>query len=45
MAICKVVIEIMFFVVKQCIFNQTQGYCLFSNALNVVLSICVCMQN
>jgi hypothetical protein len=45
MAVCKVVVEIVFFVVKQCIFNQTQGYWLFFNALNVVLSTCVCMQN
>jgi hypothetical protein len=42
-AICKVVIEIMFPLVKQCIFNQTQGYRLLFDALNVTLSINVCM--
>jgi hypothetical protein len=41
----KMVVEIMFLVVKQCIFNQTQGYWLLSNALNVAISIGVCIQN
>lgn len=35
----------MIHVVKQCIINQTQGYWLFFNALNVTLSINVCMWN
>jgi len=35
----------MFLVVKQCIFNQTQGYWLFFDALNVVLSIIMCTHN
>jgi hypothetical protein len=30
-----VIIEIMFFVVKQCIFNQTQGYWLLALMLNL----------
>jgi hypothetical protein len=42
---CKMVDETMFFVVKQCIFNQTQGYWLLFCALNVALSIGVYMQN
>jgi hypothetical protein len=44
-AICKVVVKTMFPFVKQCILNQTRGYWLLSNALNVALSINVCMQN
>ncbi len=32
-------------IVKQCIFNQTRGYWLFSNALNATLSINVSLQN
>jgi len=42
--ICKEVAEIMFPVVKQCILNQTRGYLLLFDALNVTLSINVCMQ-
>jgi hypothetical protein len=42
---CKMVDETMFFVVKQCIFNQTQGYLLIFYALNVALSVNVYMQN
>ncbi len=42
--VCKVVVKIMFLVVKQRIFNQTQGYWLLFDALNVTLSISVCMQ-
>ncbi len=41
----KMVAEIMLLVVKQCIFNQTRGYWLLSNALNVAISIGVCIQN
>jgi hypothetical protein len=41
----KMVDETMFFVMKQCIFNQTQGYWLLFYALNVALSIKVYMQN
>jgi hypothetical protein len=45
-AICKVVVETMFLVVKQCIiFYQTQGYWLFIGVVNANLSINVCMQN
>jgi hypothetical protein len=33
------VAETMLHVVKQCILNQTQGYWLFSDAMNVTLSI------
>jgi hypothetical protein len=32
-------------IVKQCILNQTQGYWLLFDALNVALSMSVCMQN
>ncbi len=42
--VCKVVAKIMFLVVKQCILNQTQGYWLLFDALNVTLSLSVCMQ-
>lgn len=37
--------KIMLLIVKQCIFNQTQGYWLFFDALNVVLSIIMCIHN
>jgi hypothetical protein len=43
-AVCNLVDKIMFLVVKQCIFNQTQGYWFFY-ALNAILLINVCMQN
>jgi hypothetical protein len=36
-AICEVVVETLLPIVKQYILNQTQGYWLLSNALNVVL--------
>jgi hypothetical protein len=39
------VVETMLTVVNQCTFNQTQGYWLFIDALNVALSINVCMQS
>jgi hypothetical protein len=39
------VVATMLPVVKHCIFNQTQGYWLFSNALNVALSISVSLHN
>ncbi len=42
--ICKMVVETMLTIVNQCIFNQTQGYWLFTNALNVGLSINLSMQ-
>jgi hypothetical protein len=42
--VCKVVVEIMLPFVKQCTFNQTRGYWLLINALNVALSINLCMQ-
>jgi hypothetical protein len=44
-AICEVVVETLFPIVKQCILNQIQGHCLLSNALNATFSIIVCMQN
>jgi hypothetical protein len=45
-AICRVVVETLFLVVKQCIFlYQTQGYWLFIGVVNVTLSINVCMKN
>jgi hypothetical protein len=43
--VCKVVVQTMFIVVNQCIFNQIRGCWLLSNDLNVTLSIIVCMQN
>jgi hypothetical protein len=33
--VCKVVVETMLLVVKQCIFNQIQEYWVLSNALKV----------
>jgi hypothetical protein len=39
------VVATMLPVVKHCIFNPTQGYWLFSNALNVALSISVSLHN
>jgi len=44
-AINKVVVKTMFPFVKHCILNQTRGCWLLSNALNVALSINVCIQN
>ncbi len=44
-AIYKMVVKTMFTIVKQCIFNETQQYWLFSNVINVILSIILCMQN
>jgi len=44
-AVCEMVVETVFPIVKQCILNQTQGYWLLSNALNVALLLTVCMQN
>jgi hypothetical protein len=41
--VCKMVVETMLPFVKQCTFNQTEGYWLVIDALNVALSICVCM--
>jgi hypothetical protein len=42
-AICKVVVETKFFVVKQSIFPyQTQGYWLFFGVVNAIVSISVC---
>jgi len=43
-AVCEVV-ETLLPIVKQCIFNQTRGYWLLSNALNAALLITMCMQN
>ncbi len=43
--VCKAVVETMFCIVNQCIFNQTRRYWLLSNDLNVALSISVCMKN
>ncbi len=39
------VIETMFLVVRECVFNQTQGYWLFFDALNGTLSINVFVYN
>ncbi len=44
-AICKVVVETIHPIVKFCIFKQTWGYYLLSNALNDAFSINVCIQN
>jgi hypothetical protein len=35
----------MLLIVKQCVFNQTQGYWLLFEALDVVFSIIMCIQN
>ncbi len=45
LAICKMVVETMLVVVKQCILNQTQGYWLLFNALNVAVFIHVFVHN
>ncbi len=44
-AIYKMVVKSMFTIVKQCILNETQQYWLFSNVINAILSIILCMQN
>jgi hypothetical protein len=43
--VCKMIIEVMFLVVNQRIFNETRGYRLLSNDLNVALLFNVRMQN
>jgi len=44
-AIYKMVVKIMFTIVKQYMFNQTQQYWLLFGATNATLSISLCMQN
>jgi hypothetical protein len=44
-AIYKMVVKTMFTIVKQCILNETQQYWLFSNVINAILAIILCMQN
>ncbi len=44
-AVCKAITETMIPIVKQCIFNQIQGYQLLSDAVNVAFSLSVAMQS